>query len=194
MQTVARPYLAPIAVPDDVVRGFSAGRDQWSRDAMRRFLPEICRDVFGSDHIIYADAAKIDQLDKQYGVDAIVHAPRRHVALAVRLRSQRYWLSPGDITIRYDSLQTSGKALEMRKSIAHYLVFGWCNTDFPQPPTGLLDWHVVALQRLMDAYLLGRLQPESGNPRRNRDQSSQLMGFAVADLRRLRLMLKSAGQ
>ncbi len=66
----------------------------------------------------------LDRLDTHCGVDALLQTPERNIALAVRLRGFSYLVTYGDITIRYDSLQNLGKALEMQKSIARFMFYG----------------------------------------------------------------------
>lgn len=172
-----------------VNHGFDPNRDNWSIDATERLFEPIAAEVFGVKRIEYAWRSSIDRLDKQYGVDALLQTPRRNVALAIRLRSQRYYKGFGDITIRYESLQNLGKALEMQKSIARLLFYGWCDTDIPDPPTAIVDWHVIWLQRLVDDFLAGKLPYTE--PRWNKDGSSTFLAFDVGLLRERKLILKS---
>lgn len=127
----------------------------------------------------------IDRLDKDYGCDAMVDTGRRLVALAVRLRGAQFRRF-GDITLRHLSLQTPGKMLESKKAIARFMFYGWCDTDRPTPPSSLVDWYIVWLQRLLDRWNQGRLSPRL---QANHDPSSTFAAFRVADLSAAGLVL-----
>lgn len=175
--------------------GFDPERDRWSRRATEDLFPTIALQVFNTqqDKIVYAwDDPGIDRIDKEYGVDALLHTPKRNVALAIRIRSYEYYQKFGDVTIRLDSLQTLGKMLEMQKSIARFMFYAWGNTDKPFAPTKLVDWHIIFLQRLVDLYLAGRL-PYNG-PFKNGDKSSRLVGFTVSTLQNQGLIYRSNQQ
>lgn len=166
--------------------GFSA-EDRWSIDATERLLEPIIRDVFSAQRILYTWNSK---LDRYYGVDALLHTPRRNVALAIRVRGYYYYHRFGDITLRHESLRTMGKALETQKSIARFMLYAWVDTDRPEPPTSVVDWHVIYLQRLLDRFLTGELS--ASGPYANHDGSSNLVAFSVPDLQRLGLIYRSA--
>ena len=170
--------------------GFDPERDAWSRDATERLLPPLLEALWSARRIEFAWRSGMDRLDTQYGVDCLVETPRRQVALAVRLRGVSYYRRYGDITIRYDSLQNLGKALEMQKSIARFLFYGWCDTDRPKSATRLVDWHILWLQRIVDQYLAGRLQP--ARTMANHDGSSRFVVFGLQELRQRGLVLASA--
>lgn len=129
----------------------------------------------------------MDRLDKQYGVDVVIATERRNSAWAVRLRGRSYLQRFGDVTIRYESLQTYGKKLEMQKSIARFLFYGWCDTDRPRAPKALLAWHIIYLQPLVDKFLNGRIA--FSGPHRNKDQSSTFVSFSVDTLKSEQLLV-----
>lgn len=117
--------------------GYDSERDRWSRRATEDLFPEIAKSVFNTNpqNIIYTwNIDELDGLDKHYGVDAVLRSSLRNTALAIRIRSNKYYRDFGDITIRLDSLQTLGKMLEMQKSIARFMFFAWGNTDKPIAP------------------------------------------------------------
>jgi hypothetical protein len=172
--------------------GFDPERDRWSRRATEDLFPAIALRVFNTpqDKIVYAwNDQSIDRMDKEYGIDALLHTPKRNVALAIRIRGYEYYQKFGDITIRLDSLQTLGKMLEMQKSIARFMFYAWGNTDKPYAPTVFADWHVVFLQRLVDLFLAKRIR--YSGPFVNGDKSSRLVGFAVPELERHGLIYMS---
>lgn len=176
-----------------VSHGFDPGRDRWSQEATERLLPPLLEKAFGPNTAEYAwNNPDLRRIDTHYGVDALLQCQQRNVALAIRLRGAAYYVKHGDITLRYDSLQTAGKFLEVRKSIARYLFYGWADTDLPAPPSRLQDWHVIWLQELVDAYLSGTLQYTG--PFSNGDKSSRLIGVSLQELRRRHLVLDSAPQ
>ena len=169
--------------------GFDPDRDEWSRDASVRLLPAVLGSIMPYRKIVWAWESGIDRLDKYYAVDAIVQTPRRNIALAIRFRGYSYWKRFGDITIRYDSLQNLGKALEIQKSIARFIFYGWLDTDPPVPGKEMVDWHLIWLQRLVDLHLRGVL-PHKG-PYPNTDGSSRLVAFTPELLRKHKLIYKS---
>lgn len=190
------------------IHGFDEDRDQWSIEATERLFPPIAWTVFRTkpENITYAWHSDINRLDTQYGIDCLLKTEKRNVALAVRIRGIYYYITFGDITIRYDSLQTLGKMLEMQKSIARFMFYGWGDTNSPgvpkkliregkvdritiKPPDCLIDWHVIWLQRLIDLYLKGNLQYQG--PYLNGDGSSRLVGISLSELTRHNLIYKS---
>jgi hypothetical protein len=186
---------------------YSPDRDNWSIEATERLFPPIAKQVFNTDpkNIIYAwNYPEIDRLDLDYGTDAILKTPRRNVALAIRIRGFYYFDRFGDITIRYDSLQTLGKELEIRKSIARFMFYGWGDTNSPgtrrdkidpttiRPPTKIVYWYVIWLQRLIDVYLRKDLRYTGPHP--NGDKSSRLVGISVSELDRHGLIYRKMDQ
>lgn len=171
--------------------GFDTDRDKWSRDASQRLVIPVLRESIGAQQVYWMWEESTAWMDMQFGVDALVQTNRRNVALAIRLRGRSYYDNPRfrDITIRYESLQTLGKALEMQKSIARYLFYGWCDTDRPQRPERLVGWHIVRLQELVDQALRGDLPIV---PICNRDGSSKFVAFTVDELIQHRLILRSS--
>lgn len=171
-------------------------RDRWSRRATETLLWPIARDNFNvltQDDILYAwNNLDMDRLDKEYGVDAILHTKERRVALAIRIRGHYYYRTFGDVTVRLDSLQTLGKMLEMQKSIARFMFYAWGDTDKPELPTVLVDWHVIFLHRLIDSYLKGKIAYRG--PFWNNDESSRLVAFTIAELKNHGLICKSKGE
>jgi hypothetical protein len=191
-----------------MTKTFDPERDRWSIDATERLFPPIAQNVFNTipDNIVYAWHSNIDRLDTDYGTDAILKSKNRNIALAIRIRGIYYYQEFGDITIRYDSLKTLGKKLEMQKSIARFMFYGWGDTNSPgvprklirsgkidklsiSPPSNLVDWNIIFLQRLIDAYLKGKLN--YSGPYNNSDGSSRLIGIALSDLKSLQLIYKS---
>jgi hypothetical protein len=187
---------------------FDPKRDQWSIDATERLFPGIALSVFNTvpGNIVYAWHSDIDRLDTEYGTDAILKSKNRNIALAIRIRGIYYYQEFGDITIRYDSLKTLGKKLEMQKSIARFMFYGWGDTNSPgvpkrlikagkvnknsiAPPSVLVDWKVVFLQRLIDVFLRGKLN--YSGPYNNGDGSSRLVGITPSELESHKLIYKS---
>ena len=170
-------------------------RDRWSRRATESLFPQIARDVFGvakQEDVIYTwNQPDIDRLDKEYGVDILLHTPRRRVALAARIRGYEYYKSFGDVTIRLDSLYTLGKMLEMQKSIARFMFYAWGDSDKPILPVRFVDWHIILLQELIDLYLKGKIK--SNGPFSNGDKSSRLVGFGIQELSQHKLIYRSSG-
>ena len=161
--------------------GYDPDRDQWSVDATTRLLTPIAMQIIGASGLVFAREAGMDKIDKDYGTDAMLMMPERTYALAIRIRSHSDYVAFGDLTLRYDSLQTPGKLLELKKSVANLCFYGWCDTDFPKPATDLVDWHLINFQRMLDLYGEGRL-PYSG-PFLNKDKSSRLIGIEISVLR-----------
>lgn len=175
--------------------GFDSERDRWSRRTTEDLFPPIALSVFNTkkENIIYAwNDPEIRRIDTDYGVDILLHTPQRRVALAARVRGFEYYQKFGDVTIRLDSLQNLGKALEMQKSIARFMFFAWGDTDKPFEPTRFVDWHVIYLQRLIDLYLKGQIK--FTGPFSNSDKSSRLVGFGIKQLKANSLIYKSNEQ
>jgi hypothetical protein len=172
--------------------GFDPERSRWSNDAIETLFPKIAQDVFNTskDNIIYAwRDPSIEVIDTHYGIDILLKTPNRNVAIAARMRGKYYYNRFGDVTLRYDSLQTLGKMLEVQKSIARFLWYAWGNSDRPIAPTMTLDWHIIFLQRLVDKFL--KREISFSGPFPNGDQSSRLIGFDIKDLQRLNLIYTS---
>lgn len=183
---------------------YSEDRDNWSIEATERLFPPIAKKHLDTEpnNIIYAwNDPGIDRLDKDYGTDAILTTNRpRNVALAIRLRGIDYFNKFGDITIRYDSLYTLGKKLEMQKSIARFMFYAWGDTNTPgtknpqveiAPPSRFVGWYLVFLQRLIDKFIKGELK--HSDPFRNSDRSSRLIGISIDELDRQGLICKRMG-
>lgn len=168
--------------------GFDPERNRWSIETAELLFPPIAKQIYKAEQIIYAwNCEGIDRLDKHYGVDSIITSVRqRNAAIAIRVRGYHYWQEFGDVTIRYDSLQTLGKMLEMQKSIARFLFYAWADTDRPMPASDFVDWHSILLQRLVDQFMLDRIDYKG--PFENVDESSRLVAFNIATLRRMGLL------
>lgn len=189
--------------------GYDNERDKWSIEATELLFPHIANHIFRTtpDKIEYAwRNPKIDCLDKAYGTDALLQSRQRNVAIAIRIRGIYYYQSYGDITIRYDSLQTLGKMLEIQKSIARFMLYAWTDANSPglpeyligrngaepesiRPATKFIDWHVIYLQRLVDKFLKSELKYDG--PYSNGDNSSRLIGISISNLEEHKLIYKS---
>ncbi len=168
--------------------GYSSQRASWSDEAAERLVGPILRRQMNARYIVWLHRAEgsVRRVDTDYGVDALLHTPGRHIALAVRVRSSsaHKW---HQVTLRDESLQTAGRRLETDKSIARFMFYGWADTDMPTAPTGLLEWYIFRLQQLIDGYQSGRILAD--DQRRNHDASSTFVCFDIATLKRQSLMV-----
>jgi hypothetical protein len=171
--------------------GFDLERDRWSRRVAERFFPDIARITWGDCLVFFCPAAVGDRLDRDYGIDAFVATPTRQYSIALRFRGRFSYLKYRDITLRYDSLWTPGKLLEVRKAVANYFVYGWADTDRPTPPTALLGWVVLHLPALLDLLEAGDI-PYRG-PIANADISSRFISLSPSDLSRRGLIVCARG-
>lgn len=101
--------------------GYDTERDTWSMSATERLFPAIARQVFLAQKIEYAWRSSIKRLDLEYGVDALIKTPGKHVAVAIRIRGRKFYRYYRDLTLRYESLQNPRKLLEIQKSIARFM-------------------------------------------------------------------------
>jgi hypothetical protein len=170
--------------------GYNAERDGWSMGATEGLFPAIARQVFLAQKIEYAWRSSIKRLDLEYGVDALIKTPRKHVAVAIRIRGKKFHQYYQDLTLRYESLQTPRKLLETQKSIARFMFYGWGDTDRPLLPARLVDWYVVWLQELTDAVIERKI-PYKG-PFSNKDRSSKFIAFDLNVLQQKGLILTCA--
>jgi hypothetical protein len=172
--------------------GFDPARNRWSNDAVERLFPKIAQNYLSAQDVVFAwSDNNLVQFDTHYGTDAILTTDKqRNIAIAIRIRGLYYYNRFGDITIRFDSLQTIGKMLEMSKSIARFLFFAWVDTDRPKKATKFVDWHVIWLQRLVDKFMVGELV--YSGPFDNNDDSSRLIGINIQELERHNLIYTSS--
>jgi hypothetical protein len=170
--------------------GYDTERDKWSMGATERLFPAIARQVFLAQKIEYAWRSPIKRLDLEYGVDALIKTPRKHVAVAIRIRGKKFYHYYRDLTLRYESLQNPRKLLEIQKSIARFMFYGWGDTDRPLTPARLVDWYVVWLQELTDAFIERKI-PYKG-PFSNKDRSSRFIAFDLNVLQQKGLILTCA--
>ncbi len=170
--------------------GYDTERDAWSMRATEGLFPAIARQVFLAQEIEYAWKSSIKRLDLEYGVDALIQTPGKHIAVAIRIRGRKFYRYYRDLTLRYESLQTPCKLLEIQKSIARFMFYGWGDTDRPLLPARLIDWYVVWLQELTDAVIERRI-PYKG-PFSNKDRSSRFIAFDFNVLRQKGLILTCA--
>lgn len=173
------------------IHGYDSDRDAWSRDASERLLPPLLRTCFDARDIVWAwstDDGWMRRLDTHYGVDAMLRCARRNVALAVRIRA-RSAAKYANVTVRYRSLQTVGKVLETEKAIARFYFYGVADTEKSRPPSRLVEWVIVDLQRLLDYWIRGDIPFTLG---KNIDPSATFLCFKYGDLQDRLLLYKSS--
>lgn len=164
-------------------RGFDPRRDEWSQACLPIAFSEIWKPIMGaSDYRKMVGSERMRDLD--YGIDVELLRPGRPpIMMAARFREPGA-IKYGDITIRHRSLQTPGKVLETAKAVARYMTYAWADSsykDFPkEQPSRFLDWVVIRLPALLDAYHDGRLKPKV-EPE-NIDQSSTFLAFDLHEI------------
>ena len=171
-------------------RGFDPRRDQWSQACFPIAFKEIWKPIMGaSDYRKMLGRERMRDLD--FGIDVELPRPSRPpIMMAARFREPGA-IKYGDITIRHMSLQTPGKVLESGKAVARYMTYAWADSsykDFPEEqPSRFLDWLVIQLPELLDAYHDGRLKPKV-EPR-NINKSSTFLAFDLHELDRQNLII-----
>ena len=131
-----------------------------------------------------------DWLDKHYGVDALITSWRgRNFAVAERFRGKSYH-SYQELTLRFQSLWTDSKVLEVDKSIARVMLYGYADTNKPTPPNEIIQWIIVDLQLLLDKYHSRQLKPVSEEE--NNDCSSTFLAFGFQQLREAGVVIRES--
>ena len=169
--------------------GFDPDRFNWGKNCLNKLAPAALKSIFGNDIIITAldDGTELiyDILDKNYGVDYLLASSVRNVSIAARVRGVSYYRYH-DITIRHKSLQTPGKILESKSTIARYLFYGWVNTDKPKEPTKFVNWYMIRLVELLELYHTNKFPPN--DKRYNTDYSSTFLVWNIERLKQKNLI------
>jgi len=130
-----------------------------------------------------------DFVDKDLGIDVVVTADSgRQYALAERFRSAK-WQKYQELSIRQESLYNIGKALEVNKSIARYMLYGYADGDLGKSPTRITQWLLVNLQETLDLYRTKRIPY---TVKSNRDPSSTFILIRFDDLRERNLVRRES--
>lgn len=176
-------------------RGFDPKRNQWSRACLPIAFNKIWQPVMKAS--AYQEMTGEKRMrDLDYGVDVeLIRLGRPPIMMAARFREPGA-IKYGDITIRYRSLQTPGKILETTKAIARYMTYAWADSGYSQfpevEPSRFLDWLILNLQELLDAYHDGRLKLKE--ERTNVNHSSTLLAFDLGELGRQNLIVYRKGE
>jgi hypothetical protein len=157
--------------------GYEPTRNNWSKYIQETLLLPELKNIFGSDSEINNVVGT--DMDVFYGTDFILKTSTRTYPFGFRARGKKY-LKYHEVTIRNESLQTFGKLLEIKTTMARYLFYCWVNAELNQTPTEILNWYIVDLQTLIELYINKKLYPV-GNIL-NRDASSTFLPFYVTDL------------
>lgn len=131
---------------------------------------------------------KKDFVDKELGIDVLVTTGKgRQCAVAERFRGAKYKRHQ-DLTIREESLYNVGKVLELHKSIARYMLYGYADTNQEdlQPPQSITQWLLIDLQLTIDKYMSNKIPFRA---QRNHDGSSCFICLTFDTLRDLHLVV-----
>lgn len=167
-----------------VYTGFQQSRFDWSLECGK--LAE--RDIYTQA----MQAVKVERfknqrdfVDKELGIDVVVTAASgRKYAIAERFRGADYKHFQ-DLTIREESVYNAGKKLEVHKSIARYMLYGYADSSLNNPPTKITQWLLINLQNTLDLYLSDYLPH---GKRYNKDDSSTFLHIKFDILRRAKLV------
>ena len=170
-----------------VYTGFQQSRFDWSLEC--GIIAE--RDIYPS----LMNATKVERftgqksfVDKEFGIDVLVTTGKgRQCAIAERFRGARYKRYQ-DLTIREESLYNIGKALEVHKSIARYMLYGYADVDQKdtQPPKCITQWLLVDLQPTIDKYMAAKIP---FGKKQNHDGSSCFIHITFDTLRSFSLVV-----
>lgn len=175
-------------IKEHVENGYSDQRRGWSDKIIEDFCVPAVRRI-GFSECVLMKGSKWKAADLKYGADALLTTDKgADKWCAFRVRGSSFFEVDGlrEVTIRNESLITSGKKLESEKTKADYLFYAVADSDRGHPATGLLRWHLVSLQEALVLYRRGKLY---GDEKCNRDGSSSFLIFAVEDLRKFGLIV-----